>query len=85
MKFKSRFFSLFKSTIFILLLTCITVTSCEDDDDTSEDCFKPTFTTAHTSGTSYVFSPEFEILNGTEIKEAYNLKFFVDGEYKYQA
>lgn len=32
-----------------------------------------------------MFSPEFEILNGTEIKEGYNLKFFVDGEYKYQA
>lgn len=85
MKFKLRFFPLFKSTIFILLITCVAVTSCEDDEDTLEDCFKPTFTTEHTSGTSYVFSPEFEILNGTEIKDGYILKFFVDGDYKYQA
>ncbi|MCL5128483.1 hypothetical protein [Algibacter sp. L4_22] len=81
MKLKSP---LFKSLLFTILLVCIALTSCEDD-DTSDDCFKPSFTTEHTSGTTYVFSPEFEILNGTEIKEGYILKFFVDGEYKYQA
>lgn len=76
--------SLLKSTLFIILLACITFTSCEDD-DTSDDCFKPNFTTEHISGTTYEFYPEFDILDGTEIKEGYVLKFYVDGEFKYEA
>ncbi|WP_343329383.1 hypothetical protein [Polaribacter staleyi] len=77
-----------KNKVLILFITIISLFSCEEK-ETSQVCFEPIFSSELIAGTTYNFTPEFEIIdvNSTvnSIKEGYILKFYVDGIYQSEA